>query len=54
MHVLLAGRVRAELEREAADSEFLASMGIPRRVVLAPAGVPVGAVGAALLGSKEA
>ncbi len=49
----LAGRVRAELEREAAHSEFLASMGIARRVVLAPAGVPVGAVGAALLGSKE-
>ncbi len=49
----LAGRVRAQLEREAADSEFLASMGLSRRVVLAPAGVPVGAVGAALLGSKE-
>jgi predicted NBD/HSP70 family sugar kinase len=50
----LAGPVRAELEREAGDSEFLASMGMARRVVLAPAGVPVGAVGAALLGSKEA
>lgn len=49
----LAGPVRARLEREAAESEFLASMGLARRVVLAPAGVPVGAVGAALLGSKE-
>lgn len=49
----LAGLVRAELEREAQDSEFLASMGMARRVVLAPAGVPVGAVGAALVGSRE-
>ena len=49
----LAGLVRAELEREAGDSEFLASMGMARRVVLAPAGVPVGAVGAALVGSRE-
>jgi len=49
----LAGPVRAQLEREASESDFLASMGLARRVVLAPAGVPVGAVGAALLGSKE-
>ena len=49
----LAGPVRTRLEHEAAESEFLASMGLARRVVLAPAGVPVGAVGAALLGSKE-
>ena len=49
----LAGLVRARLEREAGDSEFLASMGLARRVVLAPAGVPVGAVGAALLGARE-
>jgi predicted NBD/HSP70 family sugar kinase len=49
----LAGPVRTRLEREAAESEFLASIGLARRVVLAPAGVPVGAVGAALLGSRE-
>ena len=49
----LAGPVRAQLAREAGDSDFLASMGLAQRVSLAPAGVPVGAVGAALLGRKE-
>ncbi|MEZ0448231.1 ROK family protein [Cellulomonas sp. ICMP 17802] len=45
--------VVAELEREAQASPFLASMGLARRVSLAPADVPVGAVGAALLGRGE-
>ncbi len=45
--------VTAELEREAQASPFLASMGLARRVSLAPADVPVGAVGAALLGRGE-
>lgn len=45
--------VTAELEREAQTSPFLASMGLERRVSLAPADVPVGAVGAALLGRGE-
>ncbi|WP_231384122.1 ROK family protein [Cellulomonas sp. URHD0024] len=45
--------VRAELERQAGASPFLASMGLPARVSLAPADVPVGAVGAALLGRGE-
>ena len=48
----LAGPVRAQLEKEAAESGFLASMGLAQRVTLAPAGVPVGAVGAALLGRR--
>ena len=45
--------VRGELEREAQASPFLASMGLAERVSLAPADVPVGAVGAALLGRGE-
>lgn len=45
--------VRAELDREARDSAFLASMHMAERVTLAPRGVPVGAVGAALVGRKE-
>ncbi|GEK23180.1 ROK family protein [Cellulomonas xylanilytica] len=45
--------VTAELEREAQASPFLATMGLARRVSLAPADVPVGAVGAALLGRGE-
>ena len=45
--------VRAQLEREAEASPFLASMGLASRVSLAPADVPVGAVGAALLGRGE-
>ena len=49
----LAGPVRARLEQESGESDFLASMGLARRVALAPAGVPVGAVGAALLGRRE-
>ncbi|WP_231505286.1 ROK family protein [Cellulomonas sp. URHE0023] len=45
--------VRGELERQAQSSPFLASMGLAARVSLAPADVPVGAVGAALLGRGE-
>ena len=45
--------VRGALEREAQASPFLASMGLAQRVSLAPADVPVGAVGAALLGRGE-
>jgi predicted NBD/HSP70 family sugar kinase len=45
--------VRSELERQAEASPFLASMGLSARVSLAPADVPVGAVGAALLGRGE-
>ncbi|HEY0118807.1 MAG TPA: ROK family protein [Cellulomonas sp.] len=49
----LGDRVRAQLAAEAKASEFLASIGMAQRVALAPAGVPVGAVGAALLGRRE-
>ncbi|MGY4645830.1 ROK family protein [Cellulomonas sp. URHB0016] len=42
--------VRAELETEAAVSPFLRSMGLAQRVSLAPRGVPVGALGAAVVG----
>ncbi|VTR76816.1 ROK family protein [Cellulomonas hominis] len=45
--------VRAELDRVARDSPFLAAMHMAERVTLAPRGVPVGAVGAALVGRKE-
>jgi predicted NBD/HSP70 family sugar kinase len=42
--------VRAALERESSVSPFLASLDLPARVSLSPAGVPVGALGAALVG----
>lgn len=45
--------VRAELDRAAGSSPFLAAMHMAERVDLAPRGVPVGAVGAALVGRKE-
>lgn len=45
--------VRAELDRVARNSAFLAAMQMAERVTLAPPGVPVGAVGAALVGRKE-
>jgi glucokinase len=45
---LLEGVV-AVLDAQAAGSDFLTSIRIPERVVLTPAGVPVGAVGAGLL-----
>jgi predicted NBD/HSP70 family sugar kinase len=45
--------VRARLDDEARDSAFLAAMHMAERVTLAPRGVPVGAVGAALVGRKE-
>nr|WP_029289566.1 ROK family protein [Cellulomonas sp. HZM] len=46
----LLDAVRRELRREAEASPFLASARIADRVTLAPAGAPVGAVGAALAG----
>ncbi|MCL1868940.1 MAG: ROK family protein [Promicromonosporaceae bacterium] len=41
--------VRAALERQVSGSAFLASLGLPDRVLLAPGEVPVAAVGAAVL-----
>ncbi len=49
----LLDAVVAELDRQAADSSFLAGLAIPPRLHLAPAGVPVGAVGAALVARPE-
>lgn len=49
----LLDAVRAELERETAASPFLASLRLADRVRLAPRDVPVGAVGAALVGRGE-
>ena len=51
--VPLLEAIREVLERWAADSPFLASLGLPGRVALAPSGLPVAAVGAALLGRRE-
>ena len=45
--------LRDELDRQARDSAFLATMQMAERVTLAPRGVPVGAVGAALVGRRE-
>lgn len=44
----LADRVRDHLAQAAASSPFLAALDLPARVALAPAGVPVAAIGAAL------
>lgn len=63
-HVVIGGGVSAlgaplldavveSLVREAKSSPFLASMRIEDRVRLAPRGVPVGAVGAALVGRRD-
>lgn len=49
----LLDAVRGRLEDSAQTSPFLASMRMAERVDLAPCGVPVGAVGAALVGRKE-
>jgi predicted NBD/HSP70 family sugar kinase len=49
----LLDAIRGVLERWAVDSPFLASLGLPGRVALAPSGLPVAAVGAALLGNRE-
>ncbi len=49
----LLDAVRGELDREALGSPFLASMSMSARVRLAPSGVPVGAVGAALVGRRQ-
>lgn len=45
----LLAAVRSALTKQAASSPFLRAMGLAERVVLAPADVPVAAVGAALL-----
>lgn len=44
--------VRERLDHSARESGFLASMRMAERVDIAPRGVPVGAVGAALVGQK--
>lgn len=49
----LVGEVRARLEADARTSPFLASLGLPERVLLAPSGAPVAAVGAALVGQRR-
>lgn len=49
----LLDAVRGVLDTAARTSPFLASMGLAERVTLAPAQVPVGAVGAALVGRGE-
>ena len=41
--------VRGELDREAQASPFLRTVQLSDRVTLAPAGVPVGALGAAIV-----
>ncbi|GAB4083887.1 ROK family protein [Myceligenerans cantabricum] len=45
--------VRDSLREQAKASPFLASLGLPGRVTLAPADVPVAAVGAAVLGRRD-
>lgn len=49
----LLSAVVARLGQEAAGSAFLASMDLPARVRLVPAGIPVGALGAALAAGGE-
>ncbi|MDC7122119.1 ROK family protein, partial [Cellulomonas fimi] len=49
----LLDAVRGVLDAAAGTSPFLASMRLADRVTLAPEGVPVGAVGAALVGRGE-
>lgn len=50
----LLGQVRARLDADARTSPFLASLALAERVLLVPAGSPVGAVGAALVGRPAA
>lgn len=45
--------VRSALTGQAAGSPFLRSMNLARRVELAPAGIPVAAIGASLLGTES-
>ena len=51
---LLLAAVTATLDRQAASSPFLASVGLAERVRLAPADVPAGARGAALVARANA
>ena len=46
----LLAAVRRELDEQAEESPFLASLGLSERVLLVPVGYPAAAVGAALLG----
>lgn len=46
----LVDHVRRMLELRAAESDFLASLHLPGRVVVLPSGYPVAAIGAALVG----
>ena len=46
----LRAAVVAALERRAVGSPFVASLDLPHRVTLVPAGAPVAAIGAAMLG----
>jgi predicted NBD/HSP70 family sugar kinase len=46
----LLAAVRRELDEQADESPFLASLGLSERVLLVPVGYPAAAVGAALLG----
>ncbi len=50
----LLGQARARLDADARTSPFLASLALAERVLLVPAGSPVGAVGAALVGRPAA
>ncbi|WP_240930437.1 ROK family protein [Isoptericola sp. BMS4] len=50
----LLAAVRSALARESETSPFLSSLGLPDRVRLAPGRVPVGAVGAAVVGRRAA
>ncbi len=50
----LVAAVRAQLERQAAGSPFLRSLGIAARVQVVPPGVPVAPVGAALTAREAA
>lgn len=50
---LLRVAVAAALARQAESSPFLASLDLPGRVQVVPTGVPIAALGAALLGRKS-
>jgi predicted NBD/HSP70 family sugar kinase len=49
----LVEKVAAHLAEQEAGSSFLAHLGLSRRVVQAPAGLPIAAIGAAALGFAE-
>jgi glucokinase len=49
----LLAAVTAALQAQAAPSPFLAALDLAARVRLMPAGVPVGAIGAAMIGDAR-